>query len=85
MEKITFFKLALFLFAIRIVLSIIGGSITLTKTINGMTGFLKDFINLFTGKKEPNTEPQPQQQNSEPIVESIIRLFEIYSYEKILI
>ena len=93
---IFYFKLAIFLFAVRVVLGVIGGAITLGKVVSGMVGFIKDLINLFTSKKEPVAEPTteppepptgqpPVQQNNEPLQESLIRLFEMYGYEKNLI
>jgi hypothetical protein len=81
---IFYFKLAIFLFAVKVVLGVIGGAITLGKVVNKMVGFIKDLINLFTSKKEPDAEP-PAQQNNEPLQESLIRLFEMYGYQKNLI
>ena len=77
-----YFKLAIFLFAIKIVLSIVGGAITLKKVLAGMSGFIKDFISIFTSKKNKNESVMGE---SISIEESIKSLFITYGYNTKLI
>ena len=71
---IFYFKLAIFLFAIRVVLGVIGGVITLERVVKNIVGFIRDLIDLFTNN---NTNPN---QNNKPIQESLVKLFEMYGY-----
>jgi hypothetical protein len=71
---IFYFKLAIFLFAIRVVLGVIGGVITLEKVVKNIVGFIRDLIDLFT-----NNNKNPDQ-NNKPIQESLVKLFEMYGY-----
>jgi hypothetical protein len=79
---IFYFKLALFLFAIKVVLGIIGGAISFGKIINGMVGFIKDLIGLFTNKNQKTNEPVTN--TNQPMQESLMKLFEMYGYESFI-
>jgi len=86
---IFFFKLAIFLYALNVVLKIVGGALTIKKVITGMVDFIKGFISIFTGK---GSSEEPESGNAESAMnesmsfeESVKLLFETYGYENSLI
>jgi hypothetical protein len=80
---IFYLKLAIFLFAIRVVLGIIGGSITLQKVLSNIGGYIKNLISIFTGGSSvsENTIISESVDDMTTVEESVILLFKTYGYK----